>query len=56
MKVYLLTVAVWVALALSTLWLVIAEESSLLAALVAWLGGIITMRLAEQTYDLWKNN
>lgn len=55
MRLYLLTVVVWVVLALSTLWLVIQNESSLVAALVAWAGGIITYRLGEQTYYALKN-
>ena len=54
MKIYLLTVTLWVVLALTTLALVIRDNNSLLAALVAWTGGIFTYRLFEQTVKLYR--
>lgn len=55
MKFYVITLLIWTVLALSTLWLVVQNESSLIAALVAWTGGVITYRLVEQTYEMYKN-
>lgn len=55
MKFYLLTLLIWTVLALATLWLVVQDENSLIAALVAWTGGVITYRLAAQTYEMYQN-
>lgn len=54
MKTWILLAIVWVVLALTTLHLVVMNESSLVAALVAWFGGIITYRLVEQGVALYK--
>lgn len=47
MKAFIALVIVWVVLALSTLYLVVQNESTLTAALVAWTGGVITCLIAE---------
>lgn len=53
MKSLVVLTVVWVMLALSTLTLVVKNESSLVAALVAWTGGLITYRLAARLISEW---
>jgi uncharacterized RDD family membrane protein YckC len=55
MRRYIATVVIWVLLALTTLLLVVRDENSLIAALVAWTGGLITYRLGEQSYEMYQN-
>ncbi len=42
MKSLVVFTIAWVVLALSTLYLVVQEDSTIIAALVAWAGGVIT--------------
>ena len=46
-----LLIAVWVALALTTLYLVVQTDNALVAALVAWTGGLLTHALGLQMWQ-----
>jgi len=41
---------VWVILALATLSLVVHNDDSLLAAIIAWVGGVLTYPLAVESW------
>ncbi len=55
MRSYILLCITWSALALITLYLVIEDNSSLFAALVAWCGGIVTYRLVQRGWQLYRS-